>query len=98
MSRHARTVSLAHFAASRKAAGMPGRLIGSREAAAMLNMNRAHLNELAREGRAPGLVRKEEGGYGNRGRYVFDAEVIERVARERIAALKSALDEMRAAS
>jgi hypothetical protein len=77
---------------------MSERLIGSREAAAMLSMNRGHLNELAREGRAPGLVRKEEGGYGNKGRYLFDAEVIERVVRERIAALESALDEMRAAS
>jgi hypothetical protein len=74
------------------------RLIGSREAAAMLNMNRAHLNELARQGRAPGLVRKEPGGYANRGRYLFDADEVERIARERIAELVAALDETRAAS
>jgi DNA-binding MarR family transcriptional regulator len=74
------------------------RLIGSKEAAAMLNMSRARVNQLAKAGVAPGLVRKEPGGYANRGRYLFDAEVIERLARERIAALESALDETRAAS
>jgi hypothetical protein len=81
-----------------KLRNMAERLIGSREAAAMLSMNRAHLNELARQGRAPGLVRKEPGGYGNRGRYLFDADVIERLARDRIERLTSALDETRVAS
>jgi hypothetical protein len=77
---------------------MTPRVIGSKRAAALLGISRTNLNGLAQAGLAPGLVRKEEGGYGNRGRYVFDAEVIERIARERIAALESALDEMRAAS
>jgi hypothetical protein len=74
------------------------RLIGSKRAAVLLGIHRSALNRMAREGTAPGLVRKEPGGYGNRGRYLFDAEVIERIARERIAALTSALDETRAAS
>lgn len=86
---------VANFAASRKAAAMselPRREIGSRQVAAILQMNRAWVNELAREGRMPGLLRKEPGGYANRGRYVFDAEVIERIARERIEEMKAALD------
>jgi hypothetical protein len=74
------------------------RLIGSKRAAILLGMSRGTLNRLAREGAAPGLVIKEPGGYGNRGQYLFDAEVIERMARERIAELVTALDETRAAS
>jgi hypothetical protein len=77
---------------------MTPREIGSKRAAALLGLSRTNLNSLAKAGLAPGLLRKEEGGYGNRGRYVFDADVIEGIARERIAALTSALDETRAAS
>lgn len=69
------------------------RLIGSKQAALLLGMSRGWLNRLASEGEAPGLVRKEPGGYANRGRYLFDAEVLERIARERIEALESAIDE-----
>jgi hypothetical protein len=69
----------------------------------MLGLSRSSLNALAQAGAAPGLLRKEPGGYANRGRYLFDAEVIEQVVRDRIAALEAVLeqsadDEMRAAS
>lgn len=77
---------------------MESRLIDSRHASALLGMSRATLNRMARQGNAPGLVRKEPGGYGNRGRYLFDAEVIERLARERIRQLTEALGETKAAS
>jgi hypothetical protein len=81
------------------------RLIGSKQAAALLGLNRGYFNRLASTGRAPGLVRKDDGGPGGRGRYLFDADEIERIARERIAKLhatrvelEAALDETRAAS
>lgn len=64
----------------------------------MLHMSRARINQLARAGEMPGLVRKEAGGHGGRGRYLFDAEVVEQHARQRIAELAAALDETRAAS
>jgi hypothetical protein len=73
-------------------------LIGSKRAAILLGISRGTLNRLAREGTAPGLVIKEPGGYGNRGQYLFDAEVIERLARDRIERLTAALDETRVAS
>lgn len=93
-----------HFGA--KLHRMDGRrLIGSKQAAALLGLNRGYFNRLASTGRAPGLVRKDAGGPGGRGRYLFDADEIERLARERIAKLdvarselESALDETRAAS
>ena len=72
---------------------MTPRVIGSRQAAAMLGISRSTLNGLAKAGVAPGPLRKEPGGHANLGRYVFDAEVIERVARERIEALEQAIDE-----
>lgn len=69
------------------------RLIGSKQAAQILGMSRTRLNALALEGTAPGLVRKEPGGIANLGYYLFDADVLERIAHERIAAIQSALEE-----